>query len=97
MENVPSALNHSRVAVVLEALQSHKKRDNAADDAATLFALLARSVATKCNLLSVYLLFTTSVTLFIFAFCWYSCAYLYFLYICVLVLIVFLFPLCSIF
>lgn len=97
VEDVPSALNHARVAVVLEALQSHMKHDNAANDAATLFALLATSVSTKCNLLLDYLSFTTSVTLFTFAFYCYSCAYLYFLYIHVLVLIVFLFLLCSIF
>ena len=64
VENVPTALNYTRVAVILEALQSHKKRDNAADDATTLFALLARSVAMKCNLHVDYLLFITSLTCF---------------------------------
>jgi len=41
VENLsPATLNPLRVAVVLEALQSHKKSDIIADDAATLFALL---------------------------------------------------------
>jgi len=45
LENSPTPLNHIRLAVILEALQSHKKADNVADDAAILFSLLARSVS----------------------------------------------------
>jgi len=43
VETVSPALDASRLAVVLEALQSHKKSENTTDDAAVLCALLARS------------------------------------------------------
>ena len=48
VETVRTSLDPVRVAVVLEALQSHKKSDLAADDAAVLFALLARFDVTRC-------------------------------------------------
>ena len=49
VEDEPAALNLARVAVVLEALMSYKKYDNAADDATILFALLARSALLPSN------------------------------------------------
>jgi len=51
VEALPSQLNHVRLAVVLEALQSRKKSDTAAVDAGILFALLARSATAFAPLL----------------------------------------------
>ena len=64
VDNVPTALNHVRVAVVLEALRSHKKYDSAAEEAGILFTLLARSVHTNCSLCLDYLLFSQLFVLF---------------------------------
>jgi len=64
VENVLPTLNPTRVAVVLEALQSHKKSDVTAEDAATLFALLSW-FAINCTSCLHYLL--PSVFVFVFA------------------------------
>jgi len=78
VEAVPAALNPVRVAVVLEALQSHKKYDNAAEDAGILFALLARSSPLSAIYIYIIFLFTTLVIHLLFLLIDVKCAHSYF-------------------